>query len=337
MNTGTNEIRCAVIGYGGAFNMGKNHLNWINQADGLRGVAACDTFPPRLESARLDFPDIRTYSNVEYLLADQNVDLVVIITPHNTHAELALQALRAGKHVVLEKPMCITIDEATEMIETAKANNLVLTTFHNRRQDGDYLAIKEVIEKGTIGDVFHVEAFMGGYGRPGDWWRSDKEISGGAFYDWGAHVVDWVLHFIPEKMESVTGFFHKRVWDHVTNEDQTQAIIRFAGGKLADIQISSIAYAKKPRFRILGTKGSIVDDWKGSFQVLTEHDGYPAELTVPYKETHWEAYYENLARHLLDGAPLEVTPESSRRIIAVLELAEKSSASGKAEPVPYED
>ncbi len=336
MDPVTNEIRCAVVGYGPAFGMGKRHLEWLSMADGLRGVAACDKYPPNLESARIEYPDIRTYSDYGYLLADQNVDLVVVITPHNTHFELAMQALKAGKHVVIEKPMCVTIDQATELIETARASNLVLTVFHNRRRDGDFLAIKEVIDRGVIGEVFHVEAFMGNYSKPGDWWRSDKEISGGAFYDWGAHVVDWVLHFIPDKMESVTGFFHKRVWDHCTNEDQTQAIIRFADGKMADIQISSIAYAGKPRFRILGTKGAIVDNYSDSFKVTTEHEGYPAELTVKYKETKWEDYYESLARHMIDGAPLEVTPESTRRVIAVLELSEKSSKSGQAEPVPFE-
>jgi scyllo-inositol 2-dehydrogenase (NADP+) len=335
MDPVTNEIRCAVVGCGPAFGMGKRHLEWLSMADGLTGVAACDKYPPNLEAMRIQFPHLRTYSDYGYLLADNNVDLVVIITPHNTHYELALQALQAGKHVVIEKPMCITVAEATELIDTAHANNVTLTIFHNRRHDGDFLAIKEVIDKGIIGDVFQVEAFMGDYSKPRDWWRSDKEISGGAFYDWGAHVVDWVLHFIPEKMEAVTGFFHKRVWDECTNEDQTQAIIRFEGGKLADIQISSIAYAGKPRFRILGTKGAIIDENKGSFKVITEHEGYPAELNIKYKETKWEDYYENLARHLVDGAPLEVTPESARRIIAVLETAEKSSASGKSEPVPF--
>ena len=331
-----NKIRCAMLGYGGAFNMGKGHSDWINATGRMEAVAACDLDPARMESAKEDFPHFRTYTDVSKMLEDDGIDLVVIITPHNTHAKLSIQCLNAGKHVVVEKPMCITVEEATAMIEAGKKNKVTLTTFHNRRHDGDFMAIKEVLDKGLIGEIFHLEAYMGGYGHPGHWWRSEKAISGGCFYDWGAHVVDWALQFIPEKMESITGFYHKKVWKDVTNEDQTQAVVRFKNGAMADIQLSSISRANKPRFRILGTKGGIIDNWKEPFQVNTEVEGIPVQMEVNYKPGDWPAYYGNLAKHLLDGKPLEVTPESSRRVIAVIETAEKSSKSGKAEPVPYE-
>ena len=332
----TNKIRCAMLGYGGAFNMGKGHSDWVNAAPGMEAVAACDLDPARMEAAKQDFPNFRTYTDVSKMLEDDGIDLVVIITPHNVHAEQAIQCLNAGKHVVVEKPMCLTVAAATAMIEAGKKNNKVLTTFHNRRHDGDFLAIREVIQKGMLGEVFHLEAFIGGYGHPGHWWRSDKKISGGAFYDWGAHFVDWVLNLIPEKMESVTGFYHKKVWMDVTNEDQTQGIIRFKNGATADIQVSSLAAVGKPRFRILGTKGAIEDHWKSPFKINTEVDGIRVSMEVPYKESNWPAYYADLAKCLLEGAPLEVTPESSRRVIGVFETAEKSAKSGKTEPVEFE-
>lgn len=329
------KVKCAVVGYGGAFNMGKAHAQWMNDTGRMVTVAACDIDKARMDEAAKDYPGIQTYTDVDKMLAKTDAELVVIITPHNTHAELALKALNAGKHVVLEKPMCITVDEATAMIEAAKKAGVTLTVFHNRRHDGDFMAIKEVVEKGLVGEVFHIEAYIGGYGHPGHWWRANKEISGGCMYDWGAHFLDWILNLIPEKMESVTGFFHKRVWHDVTNEDQTQAIIRFKNGAMADLQVSSIARAGKPRWRILGTKGAIVDDCGGSFKLSIEVKGMPVETTVKYKESTWPEYYTNLAAHLLDGKLLEVTPESSRRTIAVIETAEKSAKSGKAEPVPF--
>lgn len=329
------KIKCAVVGYGGAFKMGKAHAQWINDTGRMVTVAACDVDAARMEEAKKDFPGIQTCTSIDDLLAKSNAELVVIVTPHSTHAPLALKALNAGRHVVLEKPMCITVDEATAMIRAAKKSGVTLTTFHNRRHDGDFMAIKEVIGKGLIGEVFHIEAFLGGYGHPRHWWRSDKKISGGCMYDWGAHFVDWILNLIPEKIESVTGFFHKRVWNDVTNEDQTQAIIRFKSGAMADLQISSIARIGKPRARILGTKGAILDQGGGSFKLATEVDGIAVEGEVKYKESTWPEYYTNLAAHLLDGAPLEVTPESSRRVIAVIETAEKSAKSGRSEPVPF--
>ncbi|MDO8684531.1 MAG: Gfo/Idh/MocA family oxidoreductase [Armatimonadota bacterium] len=279
MSKKSKTVRCAMLGYGGAFNMGKGHSDWINSAPGMEAVAACDLDPKRMEAAKEDFPNFRTYTDPSKMLEDDGIDLVVIITPHNTHADLAIQCLNAGKHVVIEKPMCLTVAEATAMIEAGKKNNVVLTTFHNRRHDGDFMAIREVVaEKKLLGEIFHLEAYMGGYGHPGHWWRTEKAISGGCFYDWGAHIVDWVLQLIPEKMESITGFFHKRVWQDVTNEDQTQAVIRFKNGAMADIQMTTIAAVKKPRFRILGTKGGLIDDWKDPFTVNTEIDGIRAEM-----------------------------------------------------------
>ena len=328
-------VRCAAIGYGGAFNMGKAHGQQIIAA-GMEYVAVCDIDPARTAEAEKDFPGIRTYNNVGDLVADPGVDLCVVITPHNTHAPLALQCLRAGKHAVLEKPFCITVAEATQMIETAKKNKAMLTVYHNRRLDGDHLAIKEALQKGLIGEPFHLEAYMGNYHFPGTWWRSDKKISGGAFYDWGAHFVDWVLAMMPYKMESITGFFHKRVWFGVSNEDQCQAIVRFEGGRVADIMQSSIARVPKPRYRILGTKGAILDSWGGSFKLFTEVEGMAAEMEMKYRDgQHWQ-YYRNIADHLLAGEPLMVKPEEARRVIAVIETAEKSSAAGKTLPAPVE-
>src|SRR5258707_759444 len=112
-------IRCGVIGYGGAFNMGKAHLGWMKAA-GMDPVAACDMDSKRAAVAKEDYPDIRTFTDVAKLLKEGEVDLITIITPHNTHAPLALQCLEAGKHVITEKPFCLTVAEATAMIDAAK-------------------------------------------------------------------------------------------------------------------------------------------------------------------------------------------------------------------------
>lgn len=330
------KVRCGLIGYGGAFNMGKAHGDMINQA-GMEVVAACELDPKRLEQATTDFPGIKTFDSPEKLVKMKGLDLGVVITPHDSHGPLGLLLAANGKHVVSEKPFCITIKEATAIINAAKRNKVMASVFHNRRWDGDYMTIKETVKKGLIGDVFHLEAYMGHWGRPGQWWRSNKAISGGAFYDWGAHIVDWVLGLIPGKMVNVTGFFHDNlVWHGITNEDQVQAIVRFESGAMADIQLSSVARIGKPRFRILGTKGAIEDYWKDQFKMVTSVDGVVVESTVRYKQPTWNSYYLNVADHLMMDEPLEVTAESARRVIAVMELAEKSSRSGMAEPVPYE-
>lgn len=258
---------------------------------------------------------------MDTILKEGNIDVVSIVTPNNTHAPLALQCLRAGKHVVVEKPMCITTADATTMIEEAKKANVMLSVFQNRRYDGNYLAIKEAVDKGMIGDVFHIEFTGGGYGYPAHTWRQNKEVSGGSLYcDIGPHAVDFVLNLVPSKMVSVTGFFHKLIRQEVTNEDQARAIILFENGAVADIIRSHISYIGKPLWRIIGTKGSIVDTGAGaikgypfamvgpsggSFKMVRaecfgdEKEGRLVEDDVPYKESTWGMYYVRvLLKHI---------------------------------------
>ena len=294
----------------------------------------------RIAVAEADFPGIRTYTDVEALLADDSVDLITLITPHNTHAPLAIQALNAGKSVICEKPMCLTAQEATDMIAAAHKNGVMLSVYHNRRHDGDFKALREaIVEKKLIGDVFSIQAGFAGYGHPGHWWRSDKAISGGAFYDWGAHFLDWILNLMPgRKVVNVSGYFHKRVWHDVTNEDHVQAILRFDDGAHADLSFSQISSLPMPRWRIQGTKGGILDDGsvKDGMKLFTFLEGMKMQGELRNKSGTWDKYYKDIYAHLTEDTPLDVTPESARRVIAVMEAAEKSSKSGQAEPVPYE-
>jgi len=324
------KIRCAVIGY----SMGRAHANYIKQTPGLELVAVCDIDAARRKLATQETPGIKTYASVAQLLGKGDFDLASVVTPHNTHAPIAIQLLKAKKHVVTDKPFCLTVKEADAMIAAAKASKVMLSVFHNRRWDGDFMTLLDLLKRGLIGEVFHVEAWGGGYGHPGKTWRADKKISGGALYDWGAHYVDWILHVIPKKMVSITGFFHKRVWMDATNEDHVEAIVKFEGGEVANLQQSNIARAGKPKWHILGTKGAIVDQG-GSFRVYTEAGGLPAELDVKYQKSRWEAYYPTVADHLLRGKPLVVTAESARRVIEIIEFAGRSAEAGTTIPVQY--
>jgi len=344
------SVRCGLIGYGPIYNFGKFHGLKIQSTEGLELTAVFSRSKERTNVAKGDFPEIETYNDVGAMLKEADIDLAVVITPHNAHAPIALECLRAGKHVIVEKAMCITVAEATAMIEAAKKANCMLAVGHNRRHDGNYRAIKEVVDNGVIGDVFHVEAYSGGYGHRYNWY-ADKEISGGALYSWGSHAVDWVLNLIPSRMVGVTGFFHKLVWDDMTNEDQARAVIHFENGAVADVTTSTLARISKPLWYILGTKGAITDTGadalagyyfepigysKGSFRMVTEKDGRVVEENVPYKPSDWIQYYTDIADHLLFGKPVPVSGEEGRRVIAVLETAEKSAKSGRTEKVPYE-
>ena len=127
-------IRCGLLGYGPSFGMGKGHAEWIASTPGMQTVAMCDASPARVEAAKKELPGLKGYfTQLEDMLAMKDLDLVVNILPHNLHAPTTIKCLEAGKHVVLEKPFCITADEANAMINLARKKGLMLSLFHNRQ------------------------------------------------------------------------------------------------------------------------------------------------------------------------------------------------------------
>lgn len=330
------KIKVGVIGYGGAFNMGRSHLMEMQQA-GMTPMAACDLNPERLTVARQDFPGLATFTSVEDMLAKGDLDLVVIITPHNTHAELALTALRSGRHVVCEKPLAITTEECDAMIREARKQDVLLSTYHNRHWDGCILRAREQIEQGVIGDVARIEAHMGQFGKPGDWWRTSRSISGGILYDWGVHLLEYSLQLMPHaKMTEVSSYHKTGVWaDHTaweadTNEDEAYAVVRFDTGQWLTLGITSIdANPKEGQLEITGTKGSYIFSGN-SWKTVTIKDGVKVTREGRNPPSEGWRFYQNIANHLVHGEDLAITPEWARRPIHVLDLAGKSARDGCA-------
>ncbi|HOJ32087.1 MAG TPA: Gfo/Idh/MocA family oxidoreductase [Candidatus Hydrogenedentes bacterium] len=334
------DIKVGVIGYGGAFNMGRGHLREMMHA-GMTPTAVVDVDKERLKVAQEDFPGIETYASVSEMLRKSDVHLLAIITPHNTHAKLAIQCLNAGRHVVCEKPFAITTAECDAMIAAAKKNKVMLSTYHNRHWDGCILQALKTIRSGAIGDVVRVEAHGGGYGKPGDWWRSSKSISGGILYDWGVHMLEYMLQIVNSEIVEVTGFAKtgfwapQTAWKEDTNEDEGFAVIRFKNGTWGSLCITQIdSNPKRGMIEVTGTKGSYLFDG-GWFEVYT-HSGKDTVIRKGQNPpSEWWAFYQNIAEHLTKGTPLVITPEWARRPIHILDLANQSARKGKALPAKY--
>ncbi len=334
------EIKVGVVGYGGAFNMGRAHLQDMQKA-GMTPRAVAEPDAARLKVAAQDFPGIQTYPSVEAMLKESDVNLVVLITPHNTHAPLALQCLRAGRHVVCEKPFAITTDECDAMIAAAKKAGVMLSTYHNRHWDGSILKALEVLKSGVIGDLVRVECHMGGYHKPGDWWRSSKSISGGILYDWGVHVLEYTLQLVNSEITEVTGFAKRGFWaaqskwGKDTIEDEGFAVVRFKSGVWATLCITQIdANPKRGMFEVTGTKGSYVSEYD-SHEIIVRDGDTTIVTKGKNPEAQWANYYANIAAHLTKGTPLVITPEWARRPIHILDLADRSAQEGKTLSAKY--
>ena len=330
------DIRVGVVGYGAAFNMGRHHLNQAREA-GMTPSAVAEVDPSRLKVAQVDFPGIETYQSVPRMLRDSKVDLVVLITPHNTHAKLALQCLRAGRHVICEKPFAVTTAECDAMIAEAKRRGLLVSAYHNRHWDGCILeATKHIRRERAIGDVYRIDAHMGGYGKPGDWWRSSKSISGGILYDWGVHFLEYALQLMDSEIAEVSGFAKtgfwapKTAWKKDTNEDVASAVVRFKNGAWLTLTVSSIEANPRPGWlEVSGSRGGYVFDGN-TYEMIRDEGGLKTVVKGRNPPGQWKRYYRNVVAYLCAGKKLVITPEWSRRPIHILDLAHASAKLGRA-------
>ncbi len=335
------EIKVGVIGYGGAFDMGRKHLLEMMRAK-MTPVAVADIDPARLEVAHRDFPGIGTYTSVSTMLKKSGVDLVTIITPHNTHAALAVQCLRAGRHVVVEKPFAITTAECDRMIAAARRGRRLLSTYHNRHWDGCIIQAVKTIRSRAIGQVVRVEAHMGSWGKPRNWWRTSKTISGGILYDWGVHLMEYTFQIIDSPIVEVAGFARKgfwaprTAWKADTFEDEGFAVVRYAGGAWSSLMITQLdSKPKGGQVEITGTKGTYVFDYR-TYELITHgRDGSTVSRKGANPPSQHERFYRNIADHLRRGTKLVITPQWARRPVHVIDLACRSAAAGRALKAKY--
>jgi len=334
-----NNIRVGLLAYGA---IGHEHNVAVQGTTGLELTAVCDTNPERVTAALELAPTAAPFSDATAMLDSGLIDLVVVSTPPNSHYAWAKEALSRGIHVVLEKPMALLASECDELMEIAAAKKLLMVVYQNRRYDADFVAMREVISSGEIGEVYHYDSFVGGYSRPCDYWHSNAEVSGGAIFDWGSHFLDQILNIIPDDVDHVSGQNHKRVWTHATNADHAHVTVTFASGKQATFVHSDLAAARKPKFYVLGTKGSLVGNWNPAGEPAVAD--LPALLTVYHEdgtvrevaaaEPDTLAFHRSIVEYLNNGTPMEVNAVQSRNVVAIMQAAEESARRNALPVVP---
>lgn len=296
-------------------------------------------------------PPVQTVRTVEELW-ESDVDVVIVLTPNESHFELAAQALRAGKHVVVDKPFTVTTVQADELIELSHARGLLLTVFHNRRWDNDFLTLRELVAQGAVGRLRRLESRWERH-RPepkGDW--REQPIEGmGVLYDLGSHLIDQVLQLFGSPGRILSHLQIQR--ENVGAVDCFDLTFDY-GTWQACLRSDCLTPVPSHRFAIYGDSGSYlkhgldpqedalktgalplgpnwgaepVESW-GTLKILGT-DGKVRSERIPTLPGNYGEFYRNLAAALAGDEPLHVTAEQAREVILALELCLESQKTGR--------
>lgn len=339
-----------VIGYGG---MGGWHVDHARKSDVVNLMGIYDIKPERAALARSR--GIFAYDSLDAVLRDPAVDLVTVAIPNDSHLDVVLKALGAGKNVICEKPVALSTGDLQKMFDAADRRGKLFTVHQNRRWDVDFLAMKHLVQSGEIGPMLRIESRIhGSRGIPSDW-RGERVHGGGMLYDWGVHLIDQVLQLLPEKLESVYCTF-----DHITNQEVDDGFkleLAFASGKTAHVEVGTYNFIAMPRFYLQCEKGTaMITDWREKCQVVRcdhwhESEVLPVEtaagltktmaprdsvttttyeLERPASDVH--DFYRNVCR-AIDGKEEQlVTHPQMMRVLRVIEAAFASVEQGQKIP-----
>ncbi len=263
MNGTDKKKGIAIVGFGGMGSWHGEHIQKNGVLD-LRGIWDIK------ESVRKSAEEngIHAYKSLEDLLSDESVDMITIAVPNELHAPIAIQAMEAGKHVICEKPVCLSSAELQTIFDASKRTGKLFTVHQNRRWDGYFLAMKQVYESGNLGEVFDIESrIFGSRGIPGDW-RGKKEHGGGMVLDWGVHMIDQMLQITKDRrIERVYCCF-----DHITNDEVDDGFkldIYFEGGLTGRIEVGTSHFISMPKYYMAGNNGTArVDSWRSDCEVV---------------------------------------------------------------------
>ena len=335
------QIKVGLIGYG--YSGATFQAPLIKAVTLLRLAMVCSSKP---DLVRRDFPGMTVVADPAALISSSEIDLVVIATTNTTHFALAKQALLAGKHVVVEKPFTVTVHEALELVALAEREQRVLSVFHNRRWDNDFLTLQAAIASGVLGPVNTMMSHFDRY-RPAvrQRWREQDLPGSGILYDLGSHLIDQALVLFgqPDSVACDMGIQREAG----LADDYVHLTLRY-GARRVMLHAAMLVPQAGPRFTVHGALGSFVKhgldpqesallrgegpgsrDWGVEDAALHAHlTLYKGELQVagrtPSLPGCYEAYYQGMVDAITMGKPAPVSARDGLAVMKVIELAKRS-------------
>ena len=346
-------IDVGLIGFGLA---GRSfHAPVIRAVPGLRLAAILQRSG---NEAAERYPDVRIVRTLDELLAIKEIRLVVIATPNDSHFPLAQQSLAAGRDVLVDKPFTTTLDEAIALVRFAKQQNRLLTVYQNRRYDGDFQAILQLVASGALGRIVRFESNYDRF-RPQlkpNAWRERSGPGAGIFFDLAPHLIDHALMLFGLPLALTADIRRER--EGAVADDAFDLAFHYPRGLRADLRSSILAAVTRPRFLLHGTQGAFVKQsfdpqesnlrrgyiptdsaWgaepEENWGLLTlSENGTLTQRRVPSVNCDYRDFYANLRDAILGKAKLAVTPEWALDVMRLLELARQSSDERRTVSVP---
>ena len=345
------KYRLAIIGYGG---MGSWHAKNIRErVEDIEVYGAYDVRPEALDTAREAGIPLKRYASQEELLSDPAVDIVTIATPNSFHKEIAIAALRAGKHVICEKPVTLSAAELEEIMAVQQETGRLFSIHQNRRWDKDFCVVKAAKEQGLLGSISLLESKVQGSRQVMYGWRGHRVNGGGMLYDWGVHLIDQVLQLFDSKVVRVDAHLLSVFISEV--DDNAKLFLYFEEGASVVLEVSTNCLISAPRWHVQGTGGTLqVDGWSGTGRLMRLRPN--AEMTwsddivyteagptrtmaprpeftmeevpLPQVETDWSDFYKNIVGVLEGTAELKVKPQEALRVMRVIDLMFKAHREG---------
>jgi scyllo-inositol 2-dehydrogenase (NADP+) len=346
-------IEVGLIGFGLA---GRSfHAPVIRAVPGLRLAAILQRKGSEAAEA---YPDVRIVRSLEELLAIPEIRLIVIASPNETHYPFARQSLAAGKDVVVDKPFATTLAEAEDLVQFAKQCGRLVTVYQNRRYDGDFSAIRELVAGGALGRIVRFETNYDRFRphlRPNAW-REQSVPGAGILFDIGPHLIDHAL-LLFGRPEAITADIRVER-DGALADDAFDISLHYPRGMRAVLRSSILAVAPCPRFVLLGTQGAFFKQtfdpqennlrrghipkdapWgaepEENWGVLTLADAVgTTQRRIPSHTGDYRDYYANVRDVLLGQATPAVTSQQALDVMRALELARESSSARRTLPWP---
>lgn len=341
------KLRTGIVGYGKSAKV--FHIPFLSTMDEFEITAVLERHG---EESKKQLPAIRVAKSIEELINADETELIVITTPNDTHFEYASKALKAGKHVVLEKPFTITTEDAENLISIAKQSKKILSVYQNRRYVSDFLTIRDLLDEHILGEIHEFNATYDRFRPdpiPGAW-RETPVPGAGILYDLGPHIIDQALVLFGSP-EAITADVRKQR-AHARATDYFNIWLHYGFLKVI-LHSGMLVREQGPRYMIQGTLGSFIkygedpqeeklragqlpvgDDWgrepESSYGILhTEINGQVVRKTIPSRKGDYGMYYKNIYETIVNDAPLKEKPEHGFNTIRIVELAIESSAQKK--------